>query len=67
MNNADFNPTDAATDTIEGRFRGPSQEAAEEVLSMIVDAKTDPEKYGRPPNPEPKTKKRRKKKSEDEL
>lgn len=64
VNNADFNPSDAATDTVEGRFRGPSQDAAAEVLSMINDAKANPEKYGRPPNPPPKTKKRRKKKSE---
>ena len=66
---------DAATDTIEGRFRGPSQEAAQEVYDMIVDAKANPEKYGRAPpagdagadGEAPKKKRRRVKKTKDEL
>ena len=65
VNNADFTPTDAATDTVEGRFRGPDQDHAQEVLDMIKDAKEHPEGYGRPPNPPPKTKKRRKKKTDE--
>lgn len=65
VNNADFTPTDAATDTVEGRFRGPDQEHAQEVLDMLKDAREHPEDYGRPPNPPPKTKKRRKKKSDE--
>ena len=65
VNNADFTPSDAATDTVEGRFRGPDQEHAQEVLDMIKDAREHPEDYGRPPNPPPKTKKRRKKKTDE--
>ena len=45
---ADFTPQDAAEDTITGRFRGPSQESAQEVYDLIADARANPEKYGRP-------------------
>ena len=36
-------------DTIEGRFRGPSPTAAAIVKEIILDAKMNPQKYGRPP------------------
>ena len=64
---ADFTPQDAAEDTITGRFRGPSQESAQEVYDLIADARANPEKYGRPaPVDDGKKKKRRKKKGAEE-
>lgn len=39
VNNADFTPSDAAMDTIEGRFRGPDPEDAQAVHDMIAEAK----------------------------
>ena len=44
---ADFTPLDAATDTIEGRFRGPDPTAAAIVKDVILDAKSNPSRYGR--------------------
>ena len=43
----DFTPVDAAQDTIDGKFQGPSQEAAATVQQLIKDAVANPTKYGR--------------------
>jgi hypothetical protein len=58
---ADFTPLDAALDTVEGRFRGPSQEAAMEVKEMIQSVLVDRQKrsVGEASAPPQRKKKRR--------
>ena len=50
VNNADFTPTDAATDTVEGRFRGPDQEHAQEVQIWSFHSHDLLHKASRPPD-----------------
>ena len=71
VNNADFTPSDAAMDTIEGRFRGPDPEDAQVVFDMLAAEKQKrlaaaAAESGGEDGDAPKKRRRRKKKDAEE-